>query len=403
MSLSNIDILRLKPAIEKQLKDLPINDCVKYKDSKIKTHRVISKEWEKSETVDLDAEYIICHDYYRLLSLLTKGVTPAKINFWHTDAEIVDKAIKLGVKAKMTDFNNITKTYPNNFKQAHHTGNFSFDICSQMAEQLVTHPTRTFDIITMTDPALANARNTYHQKAIKDRINMLEAGLKEIIFIPLHQHRRIETKPNGEQDIKTAGLITMRIKGEWGYRGEVKVTDEITGGFYYAPRESNTFARTELGWRLSNTTDKWDFTKIKRPKVTQVAKPGYWDDSDQYYKSIIRHYTVGQAGRQSGDGGEQWALSNNRGIDKGIKLVVEKGKDFYNGGEYDCLPIYHSTKLERDSFLSLCNLDIVNKIYNDICWKRGGISLPALENFANIPLDRIWTEEDFLDYVKANY
>ena len=54
MSLSNIDISRLKPAIEKQLKDLPINDCVKYKDRKIQTHRVISKEWEKSETVDLN-------------------------------------------------------------------------------------------------------------------------------------------------------------------------------------------------------------------------------------------------------------------------------------------------------------------------------------------------------------
>jgi len=405
INMSNLDMKKIEPIISKQMLELPINECQNYKSSsKFKTHRVMSDIFLTNNQIELDRPYIVHQDYYYLIILLTEGIDPAKITFWHTDSSLVKQAQLKGVNAMHTDFDGISNTYPNNFNEAIQTGNHSFDICNDMTKQLVTHPTKGFDLITLAGPGLANASNTHHKQQIVDRNYMLQAGLKEITYIPLHHHKQlISAGNNGKNQFKTAGVISMRIKGRRGYNGDIKVTDMITGQSYIAPRNSNTFARTKLAWRVGNTQNKLNLSKIKKPKVTQAAPQDYWNDAHKYWKSIIRHYTVGPAGRQPGDGGEQWAMSNCRGIDKGKGLIIQKGKDFYNGGEYDCLTIYHETKLERDSFLSLCKLDTVNKIYNDICFKRGGVSTPSLENFADIPLDRIWTEKDFLNYVKTNY
>jgi hypothetical protein len=262
----------------------------------------------------------------------------------------------------------------------------------------------SFCIISTADAWLSNKQSSKHKSALEMRDNWLDAGTRCITHIPLHTHERViqhKTKAN-ILELDTAAVITVCAEGIAGYNGDVEIKDLVTKTGYSAKRNSCTFARTKFAYRMSEHPNKMKLNKHKEIKVTQVAHPNFWNDANQFDKVIIRHYTVG-AVNKSDDSKEQFALKNAKMMPKGTNLKFAKGQDWYNGGEFDCIPIYFGSSLEMESFYSLTQLDIMNKVYNDIVWKRQGASGPGLLNLPALPLDRIWTEQTLIDYVKTNY
>jgi hypothetical protein len=351
---------------------------------------------------------VVMHDLELFITLKSQGYTIE--GFVHTDLNVLDKVYQTNIKCMQYVAGGTMIGYrqsqPIDWSKSTAMGNTAFSITHEMIPTIISQKPKKIKLIVQADFTTAIAGRNGHGEGVATREQLLNYGLKSILFLPAGWFKRIDR--NGKEN--TAGINAVYFECEAGYDGDITVSCYNTKKSYTATRSSKYFPRTRDAYKMLQLDPKMTSTytyrfgsksMVKNSKLTtnkffvsiphgaemqakQKQKTGKWDDNGS--TPLLQFARTLQT------------VPSITATDSQLRAHEPAHTDD-NVGVYDCFVHSFATQLERDSFLSLCHSYYFYTTFSDFVFKLGRYSGPAMSQIPDFPLDRIWDDNKIETWV----
>ena len=359
-------------------------------------HRVLTnwKNFPSFRSISNGNDLIVIDDIEYLIEIqLTKVGNYNKIYFWsgiESDRRKAKNMQNVKVFDKLQDLSSDSSI---DWSKAHIGGNMAFSITHFVIDLFSKKKPSKIQNISGKDwtVALKNTNSWQHNQPLEDKEKLLGLGLKKIIHLPYRYFKQIQ-----DGKIDQAQVASVYFETEYGYNGDIEVIDMKSGMSYQAKRDSTVFPRDEFSYKFAHM-----------PLVkNSLIECGVYHKGNEVDQNLVKgKELITIPHRAGGKGSKADSITGLRSVLQHCKSLNQAPTSLLQAQQMNLFDIFvygFDSKIEKDSWLSLCNLEIFTRLEQDLSFKVEKCSWPVLQTLFRIPLDRIWTEKDLKDYVEIN-